>query len=316
MKKSLSTPNIILLFATVITVSFLLFIDFGKSDSRIIDESLSFGHLLLFGVVALVALKILNQGNRLCRENNLYVRAWVITSSLGALTEFIQAFIPYRHFRVGDILTDALGAAIFLTLDYSFLKEVSQKSIVLMRTGAVVLIILRAYPIIAATIDSWEMGRNFPLLSSFESLSEMSRWSSKDSVLKRSKFHATNGEYSLKVTLLPGEYPGISQDYLPHDWRGYSYLSFDVYLEGSSPLDISLRINDRKHNEEYNDRFNKSFTIEPGEKHLRIDLAEVRKAPQGRKMSMADINVMCIFSYKLKETRTLYFDNFRLQNHG
>jgi VanZ family protein len=312
MKRSLSSRTIILLLISVTSVSFLLFYDFGKSDSRIYNESLSFGHLLLFGMVALVALKILNQGYRLCRDKNLFIRAWVTSSSLGVLTECIQAFIPYRHFRVGDILTDALGAAVFLTLAYSFRKEVSHKNIALMRTGAMVLILLRAYPIFVSTVDTGNMERDFPLLSSFESPLEMSRWSGKDSVSKRLKFHATHGEYSLKVTLLPGVYPGVSQDYLPHDWRGYRYLSFDVYLDGSLPIDISLRINDRTHNENYNDRFHKSFTLEPGHNHLIIDLAEVRKAPQGREMSMADITVFCIFSYKLKETRTFYLDNIRL----
>jgi len=31
---------------------------------------------------------------------------------------------------------------------------------------------------------------------------------------------------------------------------------------------------------------------------------------------MEHIGILCIFSYKLKEQRTVYFDNFRLEKDG
>ncbi len=313
MKRYLSIRAIVVVLTTIVVVSFLLFLDFGRSDSRIIDGILSFGHLLLFGSVGLVTLWILNKGDWACRQSNLYIRAWGITSFSGALTECIQAFIPYRHFRLGDILTDALGAAVFLTIIYSFQKGVNHKGVALLRNGLLVLMIVRAYPIFAATVDTWNMEKDFPILSSFETTFEIPRWSCKEGIMKRTPLHATDGAYSLGVNLHPGIYPGLSLDYMVNDWRGYNRLSFDVFIEGSSPLELSIRINDRKHNEEFIDRYNKTFLLGPGYNHITVGLDAVRTAPRGRKMDMADITVLCIFSYKLKEPRTAYFDNFRLE---
>jgi hypothetical protein len=313
MKSYSSIRTIVVVLAITVAVSFLLFFDFGRTGSRIIDEILSFGHLFLFGTVGLVTFWTLNKGTWSCRQNNLYFRAWAIASFSGALTECIQALIPYRHFRLGDILTDALGAAVFLAILYSIQKGSIRKSIVLLCSGLLLLMVARAYPIFAVTVDSWNMEKEFPVLSSFESPFEISRWVCKEGSMKRTSLHATDGTSSLRVNLPPGLYPGITLDYMTNDWRGYKRLTFDAFIEGSAPFELSIRINDRRHNEEYTDRFNKSFLLGPGPNSISVGLDEVRTAPRSRKMDMADITVLCIFSYKLKEPRIAYFDNFRLE---
>jgi VanZ family protein len=313
MKRFLMPQPFFVVLLTAAITSFLLFNNFGDSDSRIIDAILSFGHLLLFGAISLVTIWVFNKGKWQIRQEYLYTGVWIVTTSIGALTECIQAFIPYRHFRVGDILTDSLGSVIFLTFYHSFQKDTIHKNIVLMRIIAFTLMIMLAYPIFAAALDTWEMERNFPLLSSFETYFEMSRWMNIQSELVRSKLHPTDGKYSLKVFFHPGEYPGMSMNYLQHDWRGYKRLAFDVILEGSSPLKITVRVNDKKHNNEYTDRFNKSFELLPGLNHISIDIMNIMRSPKGRTMDLTEITNICVFTYKIKETRTTYFDNFRLE---
>jgi hypothetical protein len=131
--------------------------------------------------------------------------------------------------------------------------------------------------------------------------------------MERTRLHSTDGVYSLQVHLNPGLYPGISLDYTTNDWRAYGILSFDIFLIGDSSLEIILRINDREHNNKYVDRFNRSLVLHPGANHIFIKLDEVKMAPQGRKMDMANITNICIFAYKLNKPRTVYFDNFRLE---
>ena len=256
--KRLKSPRIILIILFLMAgVSFLLFTDFGKSHSRIIDEILDYGHLPLFGVVSLVILWILNHGKWPCTITKRYLQAGIITVFLAVLTEYIQVFMPNRYFQLGDILNDTIGAAAFLWLAYSFLNNLPGLAKALSRWAAILLMILPAIPIFVAAIDTWNMERNFPALSSFESFLEMSRWTQKESMIRRTTLHATEGGYSLKTALMPGSYPGISMDYLANDWRGYESMSFDVFLEGPSPLSITVRINDRAHNNEFADRFNK-----------------------------------------------------------
>jgi len=297
-------------------VSFLLFTDFGKSHSRIIDEILDYGHLPLFGVVSLVILWILNHGKWPCTTTKRYLQAGIIMIFLSVLTECIQMLLPNRYFQLGDILNDTIGAAVFLWLAYSFLNDLPGLTKVLSRWAVILLMMLPAIPIFVAAIDTWNMERNFPVLNSFESYLEMSRWTQKESMIRRSTLHASEGGYSLEAALLPGSYPGISMDYLANDWRGYEGMSFDVFLEGPSPLSITVRINDRAHNNEFADRFNKRHQIFPGWNHISINLDDVRSAPKGRMMNMAEITNFSIFTYRLKEHRTIFFDNFRLQNRG
>jgi VanZ family protein len=313
MIRFLNLKTFIVIIITLAIVSFLLFYDFGKSISRLIDSFTSFGHLPLFGVVALVCFWVLKQENGLYKG---YLKSWTITCFIGVLTEYIQLLIPYRHFRLGDMYTDALGAAIFLTILFIIINGLKYRYVVLMIYGLSLLVLIRAFPIIEITVDTWNMKRSFPVLSSFESPFEMSRFSGKDNAMDRVNLHATEGKYSLKVTLDPGEYPGISMKYLQNDWRGYGSLSFDTFVEGCTPLEITVRVNDRKHNDEYTDRFNKSFQFLPGTNHITIDLKDIMKAPKGRVMDMAAITNICIFAYRLKEQRTVYFDNFRLEGRG
>jgi VanZ family protein len=236
----------------------------------------------LFGVVALVILWVLKQGNRSPEVNPLYFKSWIMAFLFGIVTECIQALTPYRHFRLGDIYTDALGAAVFLFFTYSLQNRLRPRHFIIMRNVLLLLVMIRGYPIFTLSVDTWDMEKDFPVLSSFESPFEMTRYSGKGSTLNRIRLHATEGKYSLKADLNAGLYPGISMDSLHNDWRGYTTLNFDVFLEGTTPLDITVRINDRKHNEEYEDRFNKVFHIFPGKNHILINLDEVKTAPKGR----------------------------------
>lgn len=103
------------LVCATLAVSFLLFYDFGKSYSRIIDSLINLDHLPLFGMIALVLFWFLTQVSAV---NENYLKSWIITCLIGVLTEGIQLLIPYRYFRFRDIYTDALGAALFLSLLY------------------------------------------------------------------------------------------------------------------------------------------------------------------------------------------------------
>jgi len=317
MKKVASLKKIILVILILAAgVSYLLFYDFGKSNSRIIDEILNYGHVLLFGFVALVMLWVLNRGEWPCTEKRMYLRAGFITVGIAIITECIQAFIPDRYFQLADILNDTVGASVFLAFVSSFHNVLPGRYTALYRKGLIILLTLPSIPIATSAYDTWDMTREFPVLSSFESPLEMSRWTNKESKIERTKLNTIDGDYSLKADLLFGNYPGISMDYLTNNWRGYSSMSFEVFLEGTTPLDMTVRINDRTHNDEFNDRFNKRVQLLPGENHICIQLDEVRKAPLGREMDMSAITNICIFACNLKTPRTVYFDNFRLKNRG
>jgi len=294
----------------------LLFADFGKSSSLLLDSILNLGHIPLFAVVTGMTLWILDRKNWLHAAMRTYVWAFLISALLALLTEIIQHFTPERTFQVGDIINNVIGSGVFLLLTYQYRRGLPGLKRWVMSTTAAVLLLITSVPALITSADELRARHDFPLLGSFETYGEMERWQIVEGSFKRVRTNATQGEFSLKATLYPALYPGITMDYPPRDWSGYDTLTFDAYVAGKDSLPLTIRINDQEHNEEYEDRYNRAFTLLPGPNHVAISLSEVEHAAKGRLMDMEHISILCLFSYKLHEQRTVYFDDFRLEKKG
>jgi len=310
-----SGQAVFLLIACSTGTLFLLFFNFGNTHSLLIDRILDFGHVPLFSVVTAMVLSVLDWKNWPITSLKNYTLAGFIAFTLALLTEALQQLTPERSFQVGDIVNDLVGSVVFLLIAYQYKRNVRQKTRVVMSGIVCILLLSTSLPVLTAFLDDLHARRVFPLLSSFETSLELEKWKIEDRH-ERSVQHATNGKYSLRVDLTPGLYPGISFNQPSRDWQGFDTLAFDAFLEGTKILTLTVRINDLEHNDEYEDRYNMTFTLSPGPNRIMINLAEVECAPKGRKMDMGRISVLCIFSYKLNEQRTVYFDNFRLEKKG
>jgi len=308
--------SVFLFIFSITMIVFLLFYNFDKSHSLLIDRILDFGHVPLFSVVTALILWTLDWKNWPKATTKNYIQAGIIASVLAIMTEVLQQLTPERSFQVGDILSDLIGAGVFLAIAYQYRRVLQGGIRVFLCTAAAVLLLIACLPVFVTVSDELRSRRDFPLLGSFETRGEMYRWKSEECTLEQVPLHPIDGDKSLRVLIPPGLYPGITMDYPPRDWRGYDTLTFHVFLEGIDPLPLTIRINDLAHNEEYEDRYNRTFTLQPGPNQLSISLSEVEHAPKGRLMDMEHISILCIFSYKLKEQRTVYFDNFRLEKDG
>ena len=305
-----------ILVVLLAVLSVLLFVDFGGESSRIAHEISNFGHLPLFGVAALVILWVLGGRTWPVRDKRKYTVSFSAALGLGVVTEFVQLYTPERYFEIQDIVYDALGAFTFLALAYPF-SGLSRRSALGWKAACAGLIALAAVPVALTALDVRRMEGAFPLLASFETRIEMDRWETTECLVNRTKEHASHGAYALMARLAPGEFPGISMRWLEGDWREYDELCFDAFLDGDSPLAVTVRIHDEIHGrsevQSYSDRFNRRFVLHPGAQRIRIDLDEVRKAPQGREMDMSRVTNICVFAYRLGEERVVYFDRFRLE---
>lgn len=306
-----STRSFLLILILTCGVFILLFYNFDKSHSLVVDSFLGFGHVPLFCVVTAMILWVIDWKNWPATTTSNYILAGVISWALAVLTEALQQLTPERSFQVGDIIHDLMGSLFFLLIAYQYKRNMRQRMLLSMNIMAAALLLFASLPVIATALDELRSKRDFPLLASFEMRGEMKRWKI-DEVNDRSHLHATQGNRSLRIELTPGLYPGASFNHPPRDWRGYDTLRFDAFLEGENPLPFTVRINDLAHNEEYDDRYNRTFTLKPGPNQVNISLSDVEHAPKGRLMDMERIAMICIFSYKLQEQRTVYFDNFRL----
>ncbi len=315
MRESPPRNALILFMVFMLGIIFLLFFNFNKSPSLLTDNILNFGHVPLFMVVAAMALWTLDWENWPMTTTINYIRAWFIVIAIAILTEGLQQFTSERSFELVDIFNDLIGASVFLVISYQYRRELKKRIRVLLCSAAFFSLLISCLPVIEAAIDEMRARKDFPLLASFETRWEMKRWKPGEGLFMRVPMHAKSGSHSLKVILSPGLYPGVTMDHPPRDWRGYNTLTFNAFLEGLDPLPITVRINDLRHNKEYEDRYNRTYTLQPGPNHLTIDLFVVEHAPKGRLMDMKNISNLCIFSYKLQNHRTVYFDNFRLEKN-
>lgn len=226
---------------------------------------------------------------------------------VGGLIELIQSGIG-RDGSWDDLVRDLTGTWLGL-----FWMQRSSKII---WVGRVVSVLLAFPTLMAVFFETWYEVRarqEFPLLVGFESPIE-SYWGKKEDGLS-SEFYS-QGKSSLRVQLTPKIYSGIKFSRLRPDWRGFKRFGFDIYNPSETPFSMTVRINDAQHGQSQwaiNDRFNATFIVNPGWNHLRYDLANVERAPEGRLMDLSHISWVEIFVGKLPEKRVIYLDNLRLE---
>ena len=88
--------------------------------------------------------------------------------------------------------------------------------------------------------------------------------------------------------------PDVLIVHSPHpDWRGYRSLVVEVDCE--RPMRLQLRVDDATHDGRYRDRFDRPFELDAGPGTLRVELAAIEAAPQGRKLDLARVASVTLY---------------------
>lgn len=124
--------------------------------------------------------------------------------------------------------------------------------------------------------------------------------------------HATHGAKSLKMELFPSEYPGLTFSPVIKDWRNHKALHFDVFSASDQLIQLSIRIDDKKDYPDYDDRYNRSFVINPGANHIAINLDTLETSRTNRRLDPANIQRMLIFVVSPQKNIILFIDAVRL----
>lgn len=124
--------------------------------------------------------------------------------------------------------------------------------------------------------------------------------------------NATSGKHCLRVTLPPGQYPGIFFKDIEKDWTGYRFFKMDLF-NPSEPFTFHVRIDDRKSGWEYADRFDRSFRMQKGMNHISIPLDTVRANITPRSLDLSRIKRLMLFIPGNNKKREFYIDNIRLE---
>jgi hypothetical protein len=119
---------------------------------------------------------------------------------------------------------------------------------------------------------------------------------------------------SLRVQPDRARWPGLSLEEVWPDWRAYSTLLIDLGNPGNQAFSILVRIDDRRPDPHYKDRYNQHFELAAQSRRvIRIPLTEIESAPMGAKMDLAHIQRIMLFEDGSKPTYAFYLNALRLE---
>ena len=308
-------------------VALMLFLVLGRPPSDLYGWRMLFeiGHTLLFGVTALLMLRLvqrLRSDGRL--ERGDFIIALLATVVLSLVSEVAQLVQPGRHANVGDAISNLTGAVCFIAIAAALrpslwvsLGKDGPIAARLVLIGAVLALGLAVMPLAGV---AWSYGMRaaaFPVLADLTA-----GWQRPFLGVGRSElavvrapqgWEAQAGHRVARLTFLDAPWPGFTMREPYPDWSGYEALRFQVWSELEMPVEIVLRVDDSRRDRPHRDRFNGSFIVTPGLNDFTIALETVAHGPRDREMNLGDISQFILFSRRPEEPFELYFSRFWLE---
>lgn len=285
---------------------------------RWVGQLHDFAHAPIFGCIAVALLLLIRpsmQDQSWPRWRGYFV-AFLGAAALGFLTEIIQ-FVFGRDASWVDTRADVLGAASFLAIAAAFDRAFGTAARLVLAVTAVVLLAWHARPALQ-TIEAYrQRAALHPTLAAFDGSAALYFVDARASVAKIATLSApwaNPAQPALHVVFGSARWPGIDFFEPAPDWSGYRTLVLDLVNPTDDLLELTLRVHDACHNNEYADRFNRSFVLEPRSRSVvRIALIDIQSAPRGRAMDMARIADFHLFRSDGSKAREMYVLGVRLE---
>jgi hypothetical protein len=122
-----------------------------------------------------------------------------------------------------------------------------------------------------------------------------------------------SGRLALRVTLDEGRWPGVTLDEPVADWRGWRAIVVEVANPSDEPLGLTLRVNDRAHDNRFEDRYNQHLALQPRARHrFEFPLEAIERAPEGRTMDLAQVQKLLVFHVGPAPGRSFYLERIAL----
>ncbi len=300
-----------LLIALLLVMVFPLFFlgIFQSNNDRIWQEIWNMGHVLFFGGLTYSLISVEFSKSQKRRFHLIHVSAIVLV--LAAFIEVIQVSLPNRTADLHDLLNGIAGGGIVLSIYSSYQGCLIKR--VFFLSSATCLAGFSLYPLCTIVYDEISVYRSFPLLSGLESRYEIKRWMTQEKI-KRVKTPVKSGRYSLRVSLAPGKYPGVSLQHFPPNWKNATSLQFSVF-NPKNPFVLHYRLHDSDHEEggqRYDDRFNDKQEMFQGWNTVTVPLAKVESAPATRLMDLESMRNLTIFLINSDQEKLFFIDDVRL----
>lgn len=311
-------------------VALMLFLVVGRppSDSYGWRMLFEIGHVPLFGVTALLMLRIvrlLRGGTALERAD--FLIALLATAILSMVAEAAQLLQPGRHANVGDAVSNLTGALCFIAIAaarqpglWRGLGRDGPIAARLVLIGAVLALGLAVMPLAGVAWSYSKRSAAFPVLADLAEgwqrpfinvgRSELAR------VPAPRGWEQKAGQRVARLTFLDAPWPGFTVREPYPDWSSYEALRFQVWSELEAPVEVVLRVDDTHRDRPHRDRFNGSFIVTPGLNDFTVPLSTIAQGPRDRQLDVSDISQFVLLSRRPDEPFELYFSQFWLEGGG
>ena len=278
----------------------------APGETRWIRTLHNSAHAPIFGCVALLSLMLIRARPRLAALGpaTQYALAWAVAVGLGVVTELVQ-MLTGRDASFEDALHDTIGAVAVLGLFAAFDGRIraSPRARMVRLISAVVGVValaVAAAPVTRAAIKYQQRDQRFPVLADFTERFDRYFILQQSAELSPARMPAAwasrTDEQAMHVHLLEGEYPGLHFIEMPADWSAYSTLALDLTNPTSLGLQFVVRVHDRAHNNQLEDRFNRVFELPPGTRQIiRIPLRDIAAGPRARELDLRQVAGMILF---------------------
>jgi hypothetical protein len=269
------------------------------------------GHVAAFGLVAALfafAFSARARPTFRSRAGAIWLAA-AAAVALGAAVELAQAATG-RNGDLLDVLRDA-GGTLCVALTLTARDDALSTRMRIALAGAAISILAAcAYPVLAALQDEVRARAQFPVLASFETASELSRFRFENGMKPRIVSMtdvAGRAATGMQLSLPPGKYPGFELSYFPRDWRGAQALRLLISNPGPESIELNVRIDDALYDYKLDlaDRYDRAFSLPAGTNRIEIPLSEVAAAPRGRRLDLGRVKTLLVYAVDLAQPREI-----------
>lgn len=309
-------------------VLLMLFLVLGRppSDSFGWRTLFELGHVPLFGITALLMLRVFRvlHGTE-APDSTVFLLALLATAVLSLAAEAAQVLQPGRNANVGDALNNLTGSLGFLAIAAALRPGLWQSlgrdgplAARMVLIGAVLVLGLASLPLLNVAWSYSQRAAVFPVVADLTQ-----RWQRPFLSVGRSELAVVRapadwedqaGAKVARLTFFDAPWPGFTVREPYPDWTGYDALRFQVWSDMEAPVEIVLRVDDTRRDRPHSDRFNGSFIVTPGLNDFTVPLATIASGPRDRTLDLADISQFVLFSRRPGEPFELYFGRIWLEH--
>lgn len=245
--------------------------------------------------------------------------AAVLCVGVAVIAEGAQVFGP-RDADLGDLGVDLIGIAFGLLTTSIAVGDFGPDSRLRPHKNlgivcSAMLGVFALWPTADAAFAIVAQRQSLPTLADFESRWERQLYEKSVrngmTIVRAPSPELFQGGRTALLDLSRPSIPGLEFFPFP-DWSSYSSISFDVQSASDKPIQVTLRIHDTSHNNEWNDRF--GFVFEAGReaRTIRLPLSEVQQTPSGRRLDLESVEGVIFFTSQPTGDERIYVDNIRL----